>query len=997
MEKIKTKVNSLSKNISIDDEFEIMFGNYLPTNKISLIQFNNILKNMKLMKYNLEKNISLDVSLSTIEKKDNVNYRITINGLKNINVFVSNIFSKNNDMILDFILKNYLDKDFVEFIKKSKNRDNIYDDNDMDIRIRKSKEKKLSKQQFITEIKKNFNNMLYFRYKERLTANILTNSKNKLLLDATIIKSGDNIKSLPLAVNSYEVELDLTTKEKKISKDVLDNLYNNIINVKKMLVESDTIISNEESKNLLANYKTLVYGLNDNNKKFLYSMQPISINLVNIIDDLPNKYSITDKADGEKYCLYIFNGNLYFISNNLIVKKTKYSAKNLDNTILEGEYIYIKEKQKYIFMIFDCLFFKGKDIRIISLLEERLNYINIVLDKLNLNKYYKCKKFCNRIKNINIQNKLQEYYTNEMVQFYKTLDTNIDKSKKNDIIFYPKFFIHPMNLNIMNVYMYSYLIWNNCTKNKKVLCPYELDGIIYTGLNQKYTNDKREHKYPIYKYKPPETNSIDVYVRFRKNKNTNKDYVVFDNTVAKDTEFVIVELMVGDNIGNTEIPSPFLKKEKNHIAYFPLKDGYIRDVEGNIVISDTVIEITYNHLSNLPHQYRWNILRTRWDKTESVNRFKKKYGNYKTVAASTWETIKQAVTINDMYNLSLPDKYLVNKNNLLNRLGTVIRKKPTGYFQKKSNLGYALRQFTNWVKSVLIYTYCGKYNMKKTVLDIGFGRGADILKYFYAQINELVAIDYDYDALYSTYDSASKRYKQSKHMPGFPKMNFIQADCGSLLTLEDQKKAIPNYAKESSKIFNKVLNNKKFDVIVSNLAIHYMFRNDESVKNLFSNFNTYLKSKGYVVLTLFDGDLVMDILKGNNKYTSYRIDEEGNKVKYYEIIKKFPNNKLENKSGNAIDVYMSWFMEEGNFQEEYLISKKYMIDIMKKNNMSLVETDTLKNVYMLNKDFFKNTIKYESNPKNKKVYENFSSIYDDKHINDRNWMFLYRYYVFRKN
>ena len=84
--------------------------------------------------------------------------------------------------------------------------------------------------------------------------------------------------------------------------------------------------------------------------------------------------------------------------------------------------------------------------------------------------------------------------------------------------------------------------------------------------------------------------------------------------------------MVGDNIGNTEIPSPFLKKEKNDIAYFPLKDGYIRDIEGNIVISDTVIEITYNHLSNLPHQYRWNILRTRWDKTESVNRFKKKYG-----------------------------------------------------------------------------------------------------------------------------------------------------------------------------------------------------------------------------------------------------------------------------------------------------------------------------------------------------------------------------------
>ena len=41
---------------------------------------------------------------------------------------------------------------------------------------------------------------------------------------------------------------------------------------------------------------------------------------------------------------------------------------------------------------------------------------------------------------------------------------------------------------------------------------------------------------------------------------------------------LLVELMVGDNIGNTEIPSPFLKKEKNDIAYFPLKDGYIRDI-----------------------------------------------------------------------------------------------------------------------------------------------------------------------------------------------------------------------------------------------------------------------------------------------------------------------------------------------------------------------------------------------------------------------------------
>ena len=34
-------------------------------------------------------------------------------------------------------------------------------------------------------------------------------------------------------------------------------------------------------------------------------------------------------------------------------------------------------------------------------------------------------------------------------------------------------------------------------------------------------------------------------------------------------------------------------------------------------------------IRELNHQYRWNILRTRWDKTESIRRDGRKYGNYK--------------------------------------------------------------------------------------------------------------------------------------------------------------------------------------------------------------------------------------------------------------------------------------------------------------------------------------------------------------------------------
>ena len=43
-------------------------------------------------------------------------------------------------------------------------------------------------------------------------------------------------------------------------------------------------------------------------------------------------------------------------------------------------------------------------------------------------------------------------------------------------------------------------------------------GIIFTGLEQKYTSNKREWKYPMYKYKPPSHNSIDFYVLFERNR-----------------------------------------------------------------------------------------------------------------------------------------------------------------------------------------------------------------------------------------------------------------------------------------------------------------------------------------------------------------------------------------------------------------------------------------------------------------------------------------------
>ena len=106
----------------------------------------------------------------------------------------------------------------------------------------------------------------------------------------------------------------------------MDLINNEIIILKKILQSSNVIISKQDTDNLLQEYKKLVFGKNVNLKK-LYSMQPISAEVQHVVDRIPNKYAATDKADGEKFCMFVNNDNIYLISNNLILKLLRVKQK----------------------------------------------------------------------------------------------------------------------------------------------------------------------------------------------------------------------------------------------------------------------------------------------------------------------------------------------------------------------------------------------------------------------------------------------------------------------------------------------------------------------------------------------------------------------------------------------------------------------------------------------------------------------------------------------
>ena len=177
------KFTKIYSNLSLDDEFEIMFGGYTKLNSINMKQFLDILKTVKLfaseMKLKIVHNESLDVSYNY----DNINfnmYRISINGTDNINKLMSTLHKRQNNIIFSVLVSKFLSNkdENITIINKIKDFENIYNLDDYDIRIRMSKEKKLEKKELINLIKlENVSKIaIKFRMKSRVSVILESNS-----------------------------------------------------------------------------------------------------------------------------------------------------------------------------------------------------------------------------------------------------------------------------------------------------------------------------------------------------------------------------------------------------------------------------------------------------------------------------------------------------------------------------------------------------------------------------------------------------------------------------------------------------------------------------------------------------------------------------------------------------------------------------------------------------------------------------------------------------
>lgn len=984
--KIENMIRRFNKDKNL--EFEVSFRNI---NYANYMRISEEYVNM-VNEEDISSQDSLDISIMLT---DGNTYRISILDNKKIEKFIQR-FLRSTIVEIQKYLLDLNPGDDIDIIFKDRGSAERYYIEDFNIVFKLTKELPLTNDSEKPKLR-GTEKMLY-RYKNRYSFTINKNVR----IDITDVQESNNLWNLTKKYSNYEIEMEVLNTSINT-----DTLLNEVTNVLKIVQNSPIPIGKTEAFSTIQKYQNL---LNIKPSSHLESRNVISIDVQHITKFIPNKYAVTEKADGERYFLFSIEEGLYLLSSNLIVKKMDIVIKNKKfyNMLLDGELI--NNENGNMFMAFDVIYANGIDYRFNDKynLSYRLNVLNNIIDQcfgnlIPFNDYTD--------KNNDLElDKIKSFYTTELKTYWNEFSKKMEDTQ--GLFISRKLYFIPYGIDSSEVFMYADMLWKLLVYNK--LAPYKLDGIIYTPINSPYmirvSPDKLDLVPVEYKWKPPFLNSIDFYIRFEKDEKGN-DAIFYDNTVvrAEGNAYKICKLYVGNTRGGQERPVAFKVNGIEQKANIYLRNGEAVDMEGNIINDSTVVEFIFDTSKNdIEDAYKWIPLKTRYDKTESVQKFGRRYGNNLNIAVRIWKTIINPITEENIATLGNPSTFKKEIDRLSKTMDDY-NKQTFVYYQKKTANAAGMRAFNNWIKSNMILTYCkNKYN----VLDIGCGRGGDLIKFVHAEIKEYVGIDIDNNGLYVINDSAYNRYKNIKRtLKNVPQMYFIHADARALFNVKSQESAIPKMTAYNKTLIDTHLSGKKkYNVINAQFTIHYYLSDLLSWNNFCKNINDHLEDNGYVLVTCFDGKLIYDRLLGKQKMTVSYTDNTGNKVIFFEIVKIYNDNDFKNGPGMAIDFYNSLISNPGTYIREYLIFPDFLEKSFKKNcGLELVESDSFFSLFNLYKNYFtQKEMDFTLADTSFKRYNEIKKFYLTLHPNEHSDVesdtalasfklsMLNRYYIFKK-
>jgi SAM-dependent methyltransferase len=241
--------------------------------------------------------------------------------------------------------------------------------------------------------------------------------------------------------------------------------------------------------------------------------------------------------------------------------------------------------------------------------------------------------------------------------------------------------------------------------------------------------------------------------------------------------------------------------------------------------------------------------------------------------------------------------------------------------KRKDSSFYDMRRYHNFIKRRLLEKHSGK-----TLLDLACGKGGDIGKWADFNIKHVTCYDINEDSI----TEALKRYsklKNNKTTKNF-EFNFGVADLSKTIV------EVPN----------------SVDTISCFFAIHYFYKDYESLKFFIKNTKS-LKKGGRFLITTLDKDSLEEL--------NFNFDSDNLKIK-------------RGDSDNSITVYIKDSVLNAK-TEEYLVDYTFTVKFMENHGFKLIESFKFDHFYSEWKKYKNSLVQIE-----------------------RRYSFLNRFYVFEK-
>jgi mRNA (guanine-N7-)-methyltransferase len=733
------------------------------------------------------------------------------------------------------------------------------------------------------------------------------------------------------------------------------------------------------------------------------------------VPNIRTNYCATDKADGERKLLYIDtqDGRIYLINTNMLVQFTGMTCleKTDWGTILDGEHIMYSKSGKCInhYAAFDIYYVGAGNGRTSSVRHLDFAWFEEPTTKEELAKYrlLLMKMKINGLK----------------------LKRPSKVGSEEDLKIVPKMFYLPDNTT--NIFSICSTLLSNI---KDGSYPYNTDGIIFTPINigvggsapGKAGKLKKFSWALSLKWKPPEYNSIEFLVSYKKDKSgADAVYTEFENGTTNLRQYRTLELRCGFDVKRHISMDPFMALLEDEVKYVddeldnedayqpvPFKpslpydpdacyanimlvkdaenqEGNMMTLEGERFESKMIVEFSYD-LTKEPG-WRWVPLRVRHDKTYSLRAGNKNYGNAYHVANDNWKSIhfpvsEQMLSGNEEIKQDTTDDvYYDNAHNT----------------EESRTMG--LRNFHNlYVKKRIISAVA---NRGDSLIDYAVGKGGDISKWKGSRLGFVFGVDLSKDNIYNQMDGVCARYLKEKRdsrglfdaifLPADSRLNLRNGDAfynekertigAAILTKSTGPK--PQLGKAVEKSFGAGVNG--FNISSCQFAIHYFFENQSVLHNFLRNVSENTAINGYFVGTCYDGETVFKKLAKTPEITIY---SDGRKI--FEIQRKYEQTGFpadETSVGYAIDV----FQESINkYATEYLVHFGYLVRLMEDYGFVLAGAEELQ---INNSDMFEtlyNKMMYEV-----KKYPESAHNYGKAPLmtaEEKTISFMNRYFVFKK-